>query len=169
MGSEKLEGLSTAQMENLIETMMWFWGNLHQRWRSAVEDEYGLDAACKLELKLIGDVGRSHAKRIKKIFNIGEGIPGFVNAFRFVPENFVEEFEVLEQTEKHVVLCNPSCSAQKARIKWGKSEFPCKEPGILYFTNFAREIDPNAKLSCIVCPPDDHPDDCYCKWRLEIP
>ena len=71
MRSEKLDNLSTAQMEGLIETLMWFWGNLHQRWRSVVEDEYGLDAARKLELKLDGKVGRSHAKRIKKIFNIG--------------------------------------------------------------------------------------------------
>ena len=169
MRSKKLDNLSTAQMEGLIETLMWFWGNLHQRWRSVVEDEYGLDAVRKLELKLDAKVGRSHAKRIKKIFNIGGGLSGFVNAFRFVPENFVEDFEILEQTEKYIVFCNPSCSAQKARIREGKSEYPCKESAILYFTNFACEIDPNIQLSCIMCPPDSHPDNCYCKWRLEAP
>jgi len=168
MESRKLSGISMSQMEDLLETMMWVWGNLHQRWRSAVEDEYGLDATLKLELKLIGDAGKSHAKRIKRIFNIQKGISGFIEAYRFTPVNFVEDFEILEQTEKHAVFYNPSCSAQKARTKRGKSEFPCKEAGILYFTNFAREIDPNIKFSCIVCPPDDLPADCFCKWKIEV-
>lgn len=165
---KELHGVSTRQMEDLVKTLMWFWGNLHQRWRSAIEDEYGLDAALRSELRIIGDVGKSHAKRIKGIFGIEKGIPGFIRAFEFAPENFLEGFEVVEQTEKYVIFRNPSCSAQRARLKWGKAEYPCKETGILYFTAFAQEIDPNAKLDCIVCPPDAHLDDCWCKWKLEV-
>jgi len=168
MGSEKLSGVSVDQMENLVENMMWFWGNLYQRWRAAAEDEYGVDAALKLELKFIGSIGKSHARGIKSILNVPKGIAGFIEAYRFVPENFVEGFRISEQTDKYVVVYNPSCSVQKARTDRGKREFPCKESGILYFTAFAREIDPDIRLSCIVCPPDDHPDDCFCKWKIEV-
>ena len=168
MESGKLSGVSMDQMKNLVENVMWFWGNLHQRWRSAAEDEYGLEAALKLELKIIGSIGKSHARGIKSIFNVPKGIAGFIEAYRFTPENFVEEFKISEQTNRHVVVYNPSCSAQKARTERGKREFPCKESGILYLTGFAREIDPDIKLSCIACPPDDHPDDCFCKWKIEV-
>jgi len=165
--SKRLGSVSTEQIENLIETLMWFWGNIHQRWRVAVEEEYGLDAVRQLELKL-GDVGKSHAKRIKKIFKVGKGVTGFNKAFQYTPEKFLEPFEIEEQTEKLLIISNPSCSIQKARVKRGKSEFPCKETATLYMAGFAHEIDPNIKLSCIVCPPDDHPNNCFCKWRLEV-
>lgn len=95
-------------------------------------------------------------------------LPALLRACRFVPENFVEEFKISEQTDKKAVFYNPSCTAQRARTKRGRSEFPCRESGILYFTGFAREIDPDIKVSCIVCPPDDHPDDCFCKWEIEV-
>jgi len=168
MGSDKVTDISIAQMKDLIVTMMWFWGGIHFKWRRAVEDEYGFDAVLKLELKFIGDVGKSHAKRFKKIFNIRGGISGFMEAFRFAPENFVEQFEIMERSDKHIMFCNRACSVQKAMMELGKGEFPCKEIGTLYFISFAREIDPNINVSCIVCPPDQHPDDLFCKWKVEI-
>lgn len=72
-------------MKNLVENMMWFWVNLHQRWRFAAEDEYGLEAALKLELKIIGSIGKSHAKGIKSIFNVPKGVAGFIEGMQVCP------------------------------------------------------------------------------------
>jgi len=159
--------LTAPQMEDLIETMMWFWGNLHQRWRFAAEDEFGLGGAEKIEKVFIADVGRSHARGLKKIFNIGSGIAGLMEAFRFLPENFVEPFEIAERSERQVVVRNPSCTAQKARLGRGRKEYPCKDVAILYFTAFAREIDPAIRMDCVICPPDES-HGCTCEWRFAL-
>lgn len=133
-----------------------------------MEEKYGLNDVRMIELKFIGEVGRAHAKRIKKIFNIGEGISECIKASAYAPENFIEDFRIETQDEKHAIFYNPSCTAQKARVKRCLNEYPCKEAGILYFSNFFNEIDENITFSCIVAPPDDHPDDCYCKWRIDV-
>ena len=167
MEKERRLNCTPEQMESLIEMIMWFWGNLHQRWRFAVENEYGLDETLKIELDFIGEIGKSHAVGLKKIFDIGKGITGLKEAFRFLPENFVEPFNVVEQSPKHIVFRNPSCTAQKARLKRNKREYPCKEPAIIYFTKFASEVDPQIKTTCIICPPDKG-NNCTCQWRFEV-
>lgn len=158
--------ITSTQMEALIETMMWFWGNLHQRWRFAAEDVCGLATTEKIEKIFIADVGRSHARGLKKIFEVGNGINGLMEAFRFLPENFIEPFEVAELSDKHVLVKNPLCTAQKARLGKGRKVYPCKDVAILYFTEFAREIDPNIRMDCIICPPDQG-HNCTCQWRFE--
>ena len=165
-----LDELSSSQLKELVNLTMWFWGNLHQRWRNVLEEEYGLKAASDLELKMLAGVGRSQGRGIKRLLNITErGIPGIMKAMEFVPEKFLEEnFQLLEKSERSVIYGNSSCSAQKARIQKGKPEYPCKNPGIAYFQALASEIDPDIKASCIVCPPDSHPDNMWCKWKLEI-
>ena len=165
-----LDELSPSQLRDLVSLTMWFWGNLHQKWRGILEEEYGLKATSELESKMMAEVGRGQARKIKQLFDITEkGIPGIMKVMEFVPEKFLEEnFCVLEETERSVTYGNLACSAQKARIRKGKPEYPCKNPGIAYFQALASEIDPDIKVSCIVCPPDPHPDDMWCKWKLEI-
>jgi hypothetical protein len=33
----------------------------------------------------------------------------------------------------------------------------------------ATVINPAAKVKCLVCPPDEHPEDVWCEWEFEIP
>jgi hypothetical protein len=37
------------------------------------------------------------------------------------------------------------------------------------YAEFARAVDPRIQTRCIVCPPDDHPDDVWCAWEFSIP
>ena len=167
MSEKRNLDLTTEQMEDLIGAMMWFWGNLHQRWRLAAEKEYGLEGAVKIEMNFIGDVGKSQGRRYKQIFKIGGGIAGLMEAFKYMPENFVEPFEVLELSEKRLIVQNPSCSVQKARTSRGKKVYPCKDIAIVYFTQFAREIDPKIRMTCLGCTPDES-EGFFCKWQFEM-
>ena len=166
MKSEKLKKLTDEEIIAFIEALMWFWGSSHQKWRLAVEDEYGLDAALRIERKLIGDVGKAHGKVFKKIFHIGEGISEFIRASTYAPENYLEGYVLESCDENHATFYNPSCSVQKARLQKGLKEYPCKDMGIRYFENFAKQIDPRITLECVVAPPDQHPEDVNCKWRV---
>lgn len=167
MKEEKRLNCTVEEMEKLIETMMWFWGNLHQRWRMSAEKEYGVRGTVKLEMDFIGDIGGSHARGLKRIFKMAGGIPGLMEAFRFLPENFIEPFELVEKSDRHVVLRNSSCTVQKARLKKGGGDYPCREPAVLYFQQFAREIDPEIRMVCEFCPPDPDSKGISCQWRFE--
>jgi hypothetical protein len=57
---------------------------------------------------------------------------------------------------------------QSARKRRGLPDFPCKKVGLVEYSTFATEIDPRIKTECIVCPPDDHPDEYYCGWKFWI-
>jgi hypothetical protein len=59
-----------------------------------------------------------------------------------------------------------NCLPQKARIKRGLTELPCKSMGTAYFEGFAPTLNPQLKFKCIFCPPDEHPSDVWCKWEV---
>jgi hypothetical protein len=168
MRPDKLGVLTNMEKDALIETLMWFWGNSHQKWRTAIEDEYGLDAALSIERKLMGDLGRSHARALKRVFKIGQGISELIKASVFAPENYLEGYVLEYSDENHAMYYNPSCSVQKARVLRGLSEYPCRDIGISYLGNFSKQIDPRITVQCIVAPPDPHPEDCYCRWMFTL-
>ncbi len=45
---------------------------------------------------------------------------------------------------------------------------PCNEASIEYFVGIAEALDPRAKVKCLVCPPDSHPPDLWCRWELKL-
>jgi hypothetical protein len=59
-----------------------------------------------------------------------------------------------------------NCHTQKARIRQGLGEFPCKSAGTSYFERFAPALNPDLKYRCIFCPPDMHSQDAWCKWEV---
>lgn len=164
-----MDDLTIEEARKLIEAYAWFWGSLLQRWRTLIEDEYGLDVAVNLESKITHNIGRSIAKRIKKVFGELNGMKGFAKALQYTPEQMVEKnFGLVKLSQKELIVRNTSCTVQKARKKMGKPEYPCKVGALAYMEEFANEINPKLKVTCICCPPDNHPDDISCEWKFEI-
>jgi len=84
------------------------------------------------------------------------------------PLLYVFEPTVVELTEKKTVLRMTNCPPQKARIRDGRGEFPCKPVGINMLNAYIRVIDPRIELTHAVCPPDAHPDHFWCEWHFEM-
>ena len=140
-------------------------------WFQAVEDEYGQEKAVELDTRAWARYGLIEAKRIMKTFNIAEkGTSALAKALNYQiwvhAQNMA--WDIPEVTGNSVVFNVTDCGIQRARIKSGRGEFPCKGVGIVLFQEFAKAIDPRFSLNCLVCPPDEHPDDLWCSWEFRL-
>jgi len=160
--------LKEEEKEEYIHFLLRQYRLVDALWFLAVEDKFGLDAAVELNERVWEDMGRRSAKEIKRRFKIEEeGLKGFVKALKYFPWSTIIGYQ-LEEKGDRVTISVPHCPPQEARIRMGRGEFPCKEMHFREFRFFAEEIDERIAVKCIFAPPDEHPQDCWCRWEFVV-
>jgi hypothetical protein len=167
---EDLELLTKAELLNYIEDLSKNWLAIDGTWFQAVESEYGLEKAIELDVKQWERFTVIEAKRIMQRFNISEngGIPALVEALKYRVYANINIQEIVEVSEKRCVFRMNNCRVQSARKRRGLPDFPCKQVGIKEYSLFAKTIDSRITTKCIVCPPDEHPDNFWCAWEFTL-
>ena len=137
-------------------------------WFLAVEDKYGLETAMELDKKVWESFPPTHLKRVAKAFSVTEGgIAGFIRVFELDSLWIIFKPVIQRIDGGSLILRCTDCPPQKARIRDGRGEFPCKPVGVSCFGNMVKAFAPEARVSCIVCPADPHPQDVWCEWKIE--
>jgi hypothetical protein len=165
-----LEDLSKDVLLRLIQVSSRNWGTTDGLWFQGVEDKYGIEAALELDKKMWERLSIVAAKRIKEALDLQEGgIAAIINVVDILSTLLGARLpEIKEQDSSRVVLQFSRCPYQEARIRQGRSEFPCKPVGFTLLLNSSKVADPSARVNCLVCLPDPHPKDVWCKWELTI-
>ena len=167
-----MPGLDYPQipMEKLAELCSRSLYTLDGLWFSAVEQEYGIDVALKLDEEVWRQLGQAQARRVRKGFAIKENSPvrAVIRMLQVDPIMVVYKPEIMALSDNKAVFCCTDCPPQKARVRDGRGEFPCKPVGIAFFRSYAEVVAPGMKLSCLACPPDAHPSQYWCEWQVEI-
>lgn len=166
----KFDDLTREDLEGMLCDAALNWLAHDGLWFLAVEDKLDLESAIELDMKAWENFTVIEAKRIMKRHGIeeGGGIPALARALGLRLYAFINEQEIVEQSEKHLVFRMNDCRVQSARKKKGLPDFPCKPVGLVEYAGFASTIDPLIQTRCIGCPPDDHPDDWYCSWEFRL-
>ncbi len=161
---------SRIPQEELVELCSKSLYTIDGLWFTLVEEKYGLDVALDMDVEVWRRLGVIQARRLLKTFAIKDDspIPALIKILQTDPILVIYRPEIVELTDNKVVFRLTRCPPQKARIRDGKGEFPCKPVGIALFTSYAEAVDPEVKLSCLTCPPDAHPSQYWCEWRFEI-
>ena len=140
-------------------------------WFLEVEREFDMGMAMKLDRQAWEKFTVVEAKRIMERLHLkpGGGIPALIEALGFRLYAYINEQAVTEVSDSRCVFTMKACRVQVARKRKGLADFPCKPVGLVEYSGFAKTIDPRIETRCIVCPPDDHPDDVWCSWEFLLP
>ena len=139
-------------------------------WFTLLEETYGFDVALDIDIKVWQKFSLIHAKRLLEALalKVDNPIQTVAKMLQVDPIMYIYKPQIVALTDSKLVFRNTDCPPQKARIRDGKGEFPCKLVGTALFGSYAKAVDPEIKLSCLVCPPDAHPPQYWCEWQFEI-
>ncbi len=161
--------LKTLEKEELVavaNSLLWQYRVIDAFWFINVENQFGLSRAEAINTEVWKKVGQLAARDIKKRFNIEEkGLKGFLKAMNYYSWKLMDCFQI-EETGGELIATSDRCPAQMGRLRHGMGEYACKEMHFHEFDTFAKEIDPAIQVECVFAPPDDHPADLFCKWRI---
>ena len=164
------EEFSRQELEGMLHDAALNWLSHDGLWFRAAEDKFGIETAIALDAKAWETFTIIEAKRIIKRHSIepGGGIPALAKALNRRLYAFINEQEIVDQTEKRLIFRMNDCRVQAARKRQGLPDFPCKPVGLIEYGGFAHTIDPRIETRCIGCPPDAHPDEWYCAWEFTL-
>ena len=108
---------------------------------------------------------------IKEFLGLPEqaGLEGLKVALQFRMYARINVQTILDDGPNAIIFQMNDCRVQSARKRKKLDDYPCKSAGLVEYTTFAETIDSRIKTECIGCPPDKHPDEWFCAWRLSIP
>ena len=160
---------SKEELINYLEFILHNYRVMDAFWFLNIEQRHSLDEACKINELVWGKVGNLAARDIKKRFGPFEpSLEGFVKAFEHFPWTVMLPYK-MQLSDAELIMEVPCCPAQEGRLRHGLGEYPCKAMHIAELSEFARVIDPALKVENLYAPPDPHPDDMHCRWRITRP
>ena len=134
-----------------------------------IEERFGTEAATEIDRKVWEVMGKIEARRLKKFLGLEDGdIPTMMKALRHSGWALDIEDKEVEVEDSRAVIRNRNCRVQNTRIKKGLGVFPCKNVRWGFLKSFAKEFNSDIVVNCIVCPPDEHPDDLWCEWEFVL-
>ncbi len=170
-GVSLLRQLSKEELVRIIVDDAKNWLAHDGVWFQAIERKYGIDVAVELDIEAWRHFTVIEAKRIMERLGMkpGGGIPALVECLKHRFYARLNLQECIEVTDRRAVFRMIDCRVQSARKRKGLPNHPCKSVGIVEYSEFAKTIDPRIKTSCIVCPPDELPEEFWCAWEFTIP
>ncbi len=166
MHKDPISLLEREDLEQLARSLLWQYRVVDAFWFIKLEKRFDLATAEDLNAEVWAKVGRLAARDIKERFNItAQGLQGFLQAINYYPWFLMDAFRI-EDKGSELIVTSDNCPAQLGRLKHGLGEYACREMHGKEFVHFCEVIDPRIKVECEFAPPDPHPEDLFCKWRI---
>jgi hypothetical protein len=140
-------------------------------WFQTVETHYNMEEAKRSNDSCWVKFSPFEAVSIKKFLGLPEfaGLEGLKKALRFRLYAFINLQTIVDDTQQSIIFQMNDCRVQSARKRKGLADYPCKSVGLVEYRTFAETIDARLRTECLGCPPDEHPQDWFCRWRFYLP
>jgi uncharacterized protein (DUF2132 family) len=171
---EDRKTLAKMSMEKMFD---YFFLQIRNIWRVdglyflGIEKKSGIEAATEIDAEVWETMAAIEAKSLQRMFKVEENpeITTIIKLLRKSSWALDQPFKTIEIGDKQATLSIDRCRTQEARLGKGLREFPCKKVRFGYLRNFAKTLNSKAEVNCLVCPPDKHPKDLWCKWEFILP
>ena len=165
--TETLEAMSKPQLIELLKLYARLLLTVDGLWFMGTEKAKGMEAAIGFDQEVWRRFGALEANRLKQFVGM-DSITTVEDVCRIVLLSplWVGVGPKAEIRNGRCFLSVTNCHPQKARIRQGLGEFPCQLVGAAYFQGFAPALNPTLKYRCVFCPPDQHPENEWCKWEV---
>lgn len=158
--------------EDLIDLLFLHMRNLYAvdgLYFLGIEERYGTQAATEIDANVWKRMGTIEARRLKKRLGIqGRDIGTLMRAMRLTSWSLDIEDKEIEVDGNRGIIRNRNCRVQTTRARKGLKEFPCKNVRFGFMKSFAEEFNPEIKVKCVVCPPDERPEGLWCEWEFAL-
>jgi len=167
---KKFGELSKEQLLELAQAQSINWLANDGVWFQAVEKQYGMDYAKRVNDSCWTHYSPYEAARIKRLLNLSArpGLAGLKKALALRTYAMVNEQSIEDDGENAFIFRMNKCRVQDARKRKGLPDYPCHSVGNVEYPYFARAIDSRIETKCVGCPPDAHPEEWYCAWRFVL-
>jgi hypothetical protein len=169
-GLRRLQAMSREELVRVAVDDAKNWLAHDGLWFQAIEAAHGMEAAIAADREAWRQFTVIEARRIMERLDLkpGGGIPALVEALqhRLYARLNLQECTLI--TDTRAVFRMVDCRVQSSRRRRHLPDFPCKSVGLVEYAEFARTIDPRIETRCVACPPDPHPDDCWCAWEFSM-
>ena len=161
------DNLSHEEQREFVSFLLWHYRVVDAFWFLRVEEDYGLNKAEDINARVWGKVSELAARELKKRFDMPEqgGLEGFARVLSLYPWTMIAAYPI-ECGKDELRIRVSKCPPQEGRKKHGLGEYACKAMHMAEFKSIAGIIDPRIRVECEFAPPDPHPEDCYCSWRI---
>jgi len=171
---EDRETLAKMPLEKLLDS---FFLQIRNIWRVdglyflGIERKFGTEAATEIDAGVWESMAAIEAKSLQRMFKISENpsVATIIDLLRKSSWALDQPFKTIEAGDKQATLSIDRCRTQEARLSKGLCEFPCKKVRLGYLRKFAKTLNSNVEVNCLVCPPDKHPKDLWCHWGFTLP
>ena len=166
----ELEKLPKKTLIELAKMYSRNWQSLDGNWFGLVEEEFGLEAAVRLDLRSWEKQAVLEAQRIKKILKLDNGgLSSVLTVLSFMSWQLASPlFEMEEESPDRIIFYYPRCAVHESRNKNNKPVFPCKTMKLRLLSNIASVVESRTVVRCIHCPPDPPQEGFWCKWELSL-
>lgn len=170
---EDREMLAKMPMERMLD---YFFLQIRNIWRVdglyflGIEKKFETEAATEIDAGVWESMASIEAKSLQRMFKVGENpdVATIIDLLRKSSWALDQPFKTIIVENKRAILCIDRCRTQEARLGKGLCEFPCKRVRFGYLKNFAKTLNPKVEVDCLVCPPDKHTKDLWCKWEFTL-
>jgi hypothetical protein len=167
--SERLSRLSKDELLDFIDMFQKNWWNLQNNYILYLNTEYGEDAAVKADGHCFSANATVQMYRLTKMFGLKDDLDSLMEAMILSTIWANCDYDIWKADEKSFRIRVTNCYQQVRRVEDGVGEFACKPAGQAICETAAKVINPATEVRCLVCPPDEHPEDIWCDWELSLP
>lgn len=165
-----IQEMTKQQMQLQLAELAKRWLAMDGLWFQAAEMKFGIDTAIELDKEAWRRFSPIEARRIMSFLGIepGGGLDALEKCLQYRCYSYINVQEITRPAPDKLVLKMVKCRVQDARHRKNMKPFPCKQVGIIEYTEFAKTIDPRIETQCIACPPDEIERDFWCGWEFTL-